>query len=181
MPDDACGQYGSGAETPPLGCRSQAPSEEVAVVGSGCDQGVGNLAGNCRRASVALRRTWIVRTRASAPLPSGLEFCDGRRQAPCQCEVRSSHGVRAVPALRRALNMAGDEATVLGSAGMATLMFRSLSTGRSRAAALGLMTNQMGMRCRHPSRRNWTHRERLERTLRICLPTTGSTCCLERG
>jgi hypothetical protein len=139
------------------------PFAKVAVVGAGV---IGALTGLLLRkfSSASVTLVDINPARATVASAFGLSFATPA-QAPSECEL-VVHASASSTGLATALNLAADEATILELSWYGNAEVSVPLGGAFHSRRLRLVASQVGMIA--PShRRNWTHRQRLEKALSL--------------
>ena len=139
------------------------PFAKVAVVGAGV---IGALTGLLLRqlSSASVTLVDINPARAAVASAFGLSFA-APAQAPSECEL-VVHASASSAGLATALNLAGNEATILELSWYGNAHVSLPLGGAFHSRRLRLVASQVGMIA--PShRRNWTHRQRLEKALSL--------------
>jgi hypothetical protein len=141
----------------------QGPFAKVAVVGAGV---IGSLTGLLLRqlSSASVTLVDINPARAAVASAFGLKFATPT-QAPTECEL-VVHASASSAGLATALNLAGDEATILELSWYGNALVSLPLGGAFHSRRLKLVASQVGMIA--PSHRGtWTHRQRLEKALSL--------------
>jgi threonine dehydrogenase-like Zn-dependent dehydrogenase len=139
------------------------PFAKVAVVGAGV---IGALTGLLLRkfSSASVTLVDINPARATVASAFGLSFATPA-QAPSECGL-VVHASASSTGLATALNLAADEATILELSWYGNAEVSVPLGGAFHSRRLRLVASQVGMIA--PShRRNWTHRQRLEKALSL--------------
>jgi hypothetical protein len=139
------------------------PFAHVAVVGAGV---VGSLVGLlCRTlANAAVTLVDVNPARAAVAAAFGLDFATPA-QAPTECDL-VVHTSASAAGLVTALNLAGDEATVLELSWYGTDDVAVPLGGAFHSRRLRLVSSQVG-KVAPSHRREWSHRRRLEHALTL--------------